>query len=366
MIYKDPKSGIKILYYKYMIDQEKYEHKFKQINKLYFYDQICMHDKLIEAINPNLNLEEINYYNCLIINKLRKILSTFILYKDRIVIYSNICLDENNKMHIINNGKTSNVLWMKTQKEFNDEFKKFIEENETDSRKDFYEKKELNEDLKLNISKFNYNINYKFNRKVIYLNKINEIHKRDHLHFPNSLEIFLENGENYFIVFIPEIREIIFDKIIYNIDDIYKSKQDNKIPIFKSPKLQNLTNKENIFYMKRTPLEFLSQSEVEHFLKNNKIKKNLKNKPNIKSILDGNSFKEEICNYWSKNRISNYDYLILLNTLSGRALNDLSQYFIFPWIIKDFNKDNLNWMSNSIFRDLSIPIYAIGGDFKKI
>jgi len=118
--------------------------------------------------------------------------------------------------------------------------------------------------------------------------------------------------------------------------------------------------------MKRTPLEFLSQSEVEHFLKNNKIKKNLKNKPNIKSILDGNSFKEEICNYWSKNRISNYDYLILLNTLSGRALNDLSQYFIFPWIIKDFNKDNLNWMSNSIFRDLSIPIYAIGGDFKKI
>ena len=366
MIYKDPKSGIKTLYYKYMIDQEKYEHKFKQINKLYFYDQICIHDKLIEAINPNLNLEEINYYNCLIINKLRKILSTFILYKDSIVIYSNICLDENNKMHIINNGKTSNVLWMKTQKEFNDEFKKFIEENETDSRKDFYEKKEINEDLKPNISKFNYNINYKFNRKVIYLDKINEIHKRDHLHFPNSLEIFLENGENYFIVFIPEIREIIFDKIISNIDDIYKSKQDNKIPIFKSPKLQNLTNKENIFYMKHTPLEFLSQSEVEHFLKNNKIKKNLMNKSNIKSILDGNSFKEEICNYWFKNRISNYDYLILLNTLSGRALNDLSQYFIFPWIIKDFNKDNLNWMSNSIYRDLSIPIYAIGGDFKKI
>ena len=366
MIYKSPKTDVKTLYYKYMIDEQKYKHKFKQLNKLHFYDKICTHDKLISTLYPSLDLEENNHYNCLILNKLRKILSVFILYKDRIVIYTNICLDENDNIHIVKEAKTSNVLWMKNQKEFMDEFKTFIEENEKQIKKDFYEKKEIKKDAKPKLSKFNYNKSYKFNRKVIYLNKINEIHKRNHLHIPNSLEIFLENGENYYIVFIPEIRELIFDKIISNIDDIYKSKQENKIPIFKSQKIQNLTNKENIFYMKHTPLEFLPQSEVEHFFKNNKIKKNLMTKPNIKCILDGNAFKEDICNYWSKNRISNYDYIILLNTLAGRSLSNLSQYFIFPWIIKDFNSDILNWTSNSIYRDLSIPIYACGGDFKKI
>ena len=27
------------------------------------------------------------------------------------------------------------------------------------------------------------------------------------------------------------------------------------------------------------------------------------------------------------------DYIMILNTISGRTYNDLSQYFIFPWII---------------------------------
>jgi hypothetical protein len=43
----------------------------------------------------------------------------------------------------------------------------------------------------------------------------------------------------------------------------------------------------------------------------------------------------EKCNEnWSKGIISNYDYLMVLNTLAGRSYNDLSQYLIMPWIIK--------------------------------
>ena len=81
--------------------------------------------------------------------------------------------------------------------------------------------------------------------------------------------------------------------------------------------------------------------------------------------MDGNSFKEEICNYWAKSKISNYDYIMLLNTLAGRNLNNLSEYFIFPWIIQDFDKEFLNWLSNSIYRDLSFPIYVCGDDKEK-
>ena len=368
--YKVPNKKIKAKYFKYVIDEGRFKQKLKNLNKLLFYDQICKHDNLIRGINPNLELEKDNYFNCLIINKLRKIFSTFILYKDRIVIYYNICLDENNNIHIIKNGKNSNILWTKTQKDFNDELHKLIEENEKIIKKDIYnnkEKKEKTDDSNENISEFNYDEDYKFSFKVLYLNKINEIIKKDHLHFPNSLEIFLENGESYFIVLNPETREIIFDKIISNIDGIYKAKPRNKISIFKTPKIQALTNKENLFYMKHTPLSIISQSEIDHFCKSNNIKKIDMNKfSNIKSIIDINAFKDEIFNYWFKYRISNYDYIMLLNTLSGRSLNDLSQYFIFPWIIKDFDKDILNWMNNFIYRDLSLPIYACGNDLEKI
>ena len=62
-----------------------------------------------------------------------------------------------------------------------------------------------------------------------------------------------------------------------------------------SSKIQALTNNENIFYMKHTPLAFLSQSETDNFFKKYINKKNLGNKTYIKSIVDGNLFKENIC-----------------------------------------------------------------------
>ena len=49
---------------------------------------------------------------------------------------------------------------------------------------------------------------------------------------------------------------------------------------------------------------------------------------------------------------------MLLNILSGRSLNNLSQYFIFPRILNDFNHNILNWISSTIYRDLSYPILS--------
>ena len=384
--YQNPNTkGKKTSYFQYMLDEDKYKAKFKELNKIFFYDKMCVHDLIIKGFNPELEIEKDNYYTCLIINKLRKILSTFILYKDRIVIYYYICLDNNNKIHIVKNGKVPQFLWSESLNSFKTEMSKYLKEKEKEIKDDYYTNNQTQKDTKPNLSNFNYTINNKFSRKIIHLNKINEIHKREYLQFPNSLEIFLDNGESYFIVFNLDIREKIFESIISSIDNISKSKQENKIPIFKSQKIQSISNKENkeyketkenkenkenqsLFYMKHTPLSFLSQSETEHFLKNYNIniKKNSNIKSNIKAILDLNSFRDDICHLWLKNKISNYDYLLLLNTLSGRTLNDLSQYFIFPWIIKDFNKDILNWMSSSIYRDLSLPIHACGKDIEKL
>ena len=368
-IYENPNTKAKTLYFKYALDEEYYMKQFKKLNNLCFYEKIykvCENEDLIKAMNPV--LETKNYYNCLIINKLHKIISTFVLYEDRIELYFNICLDIYNKLHLVKKATTKHVLWMKTQNEYKNELRAYMDTNEKEIEVEIYDNKKKDKNIKQNLSSFNYNYNYKFIRRTIYLRKINEIHKKDHLHIPNSLELFLDNGESYFLVFNPEIREKVFENIIKNIDSIYKQKSDseNKIPIFISSKIQALTNNENIFYMKHTPLAFLSQSETDNFLKKYINKKNLGNKTYIKSIVDGNLFKENICNYWAKNKITNYDYIMLLNTLAGRTLNDLSQYYIFPWIIQDFNKDILNWLSSSIFRDLSLPIYACGNDIEKI
>ena len=36
---------------------------------------------------------------------------------------------------------------------------------------------------------------------------------------------------------------------------------------------------------------------------------------------------------WVNREISNFEYLMQLNTIAGRTFNDLSQYPVFPWVI---------------------------------
>jgi hypothetical protein len=35
-------------------------------------------------------------------------------------------------------------------------------------------------------------------------------------------------------------------------------------------------------------------------------------------------------------QISNFDYLMLLNKYSGRSFNDPNQYYVFPWVLSDY------------------------------
>ena len=69
----------------------------------------------------------------------------------------------------------------------------------------------------------------------------------------------------------------------------------------------------------------------------------------------------EITRNWIQREISNFEYLMYINTLSGRSYNDLSQYPVFPWVLKDYQSDSLdltNPLSTSCYRDLSKPIGA--------
>lgn len=59
---------------------------------------------------------------------------------------------------------------------------------------------------------------------------------------------------------------------------------------------------------------------------------------------------------WRKGLLSNYDYLMYLNLASGRSFNDLSQYPVFPWVLRDYQSDVLDLNDPDKFRDLSKPI----------
>ncbi|KAM0849147.1 hypothetical protein ACQ4PT_053922 [Festuca glaucescens] len=57
--------------------------------------------------------------------------------------------------------------------------------------------------------------------------------------------------------------------------------------------------------------------------------------------------------------ISNFDYLMELNTLAGRSYNDITQYPIFPWVVSDYQSKTLDLENPSSYRDLSKVLYYL-------
>uniref|UniRef100_A0A8D0D7R3 Neurobeachin n=1 Tax=Sander lucioperca TaxID=283035 RepID=A0A8D0D7R3_SANLU len=62
---------------------------------------------------------------------------------------------------------------------------------------------------------------------------------------------------------------------------------------------------------------------------------------------------------WQRREISNFEYLMFLNTIAGRTYNDLNQYPIFPWVLTNYDSEELDLTLPGNFRDLSKPIGAL-------
>jgi len=68
---------------------------------------------------------------------------------------------------------------------------------------------------------------------------------------------------------------------------------------------------------------------------------------------------EDMTLKWQSGSISNYDYLLYLNSLADRSFNDLSQYPVMPWVIQDYTSAQIDLKDEAIYRDLSKPIGAL-------
>ena len=137
----------------------------------------------------------------------------------------------------------------------------------------------------------------------ISLSELKEIHLRRYLLRPSALEIFLVNRSNYFFNFTKKERTKVYNKIIAQ-------------------------NPPNLSYFESaSPQEILNKSDLTR--------------------------------KWQLRLISNFDYLMQLNTIAGRSYNDITQYPVFPWILKDYSSEKLDLSNPDSYRDLSKPIGAL-------
>jgi hypothetical protein len=62
---------------------------------------------------------------------------------------------------------------------------------------------------------------------------------------------------------------------------------------------------------------------------------------------------------WVNGLMTNFEYLMTLNSFSGRSYNDWTQYPVFPWVLQDYTSSKLDLNDSSVFRDLRKPMGAL-------
>lgn len=127
------------------------------------------------------------------------------------------------------------------------------------------------------------------------------------------------------------------------------------------------------FLLQDIALEIFFQNGYSKFLVfyNSDRSKVFKSFCSFQPSLKGKSFTEDPLNLrrypgsdrtmlqkWQKRDISNFEYLMHLNTMAGRTYNDYMQYPVFPWVLADYSSQTLNLTNPKTFRDLSKPMGA--------
>uniref|UniRef100_A0A671M1F0 Neurobeachin-like protein 2 n=1 Tax=Sinocyclocheilus anshuiensis TaxID=1608454 RepID=A0A671M1F0_9TELE len=135
------------------------------------------------------------------------------------------------------------------------------------------------------------------------LSQLREVHLRRYNLRRSALELFFIDQAHYFINFRKGVRNKVYSRILG----------------LRPP---------NLFYFgSRSPQELLKASNLTH--------------------------------RWICREISNFEYLMQLNTIAGRTYNDLSQYPVFPWVLCDYTSAELDLEDPAVFRDLSKPVGVV-------
>lgn len=65
---------------------------------------------------------------------------------------------------------------------------------------------------------------------------------------------------------------------------------------------------------------------------------------------------DDCASRWARGEMSNLAYLLRVNRLAGRSYNDLSQYYVMPWVLREYESAQLDLSDPKVYRDLSLPV----------
>ncbi|XP_039614451.1 WD repeat and FYVE domain-containing protein 3 isoform X3 [Polypterus senegalus] len=145
---------------------------------------------------------------------------------------------------------------------------------------------------------------------------IKEVHKRRYLLQPIAVEVFSGDGRNYLLAFQKGIRNKVYQRFLAVVPSLADSSES---------------------VSGQRPNTSVEQGS------------------GLLSTLVG---EKSVTQRWERGEISNFQYLMHLNTLAGRSYNDLMQYPVFPWILADYDSEEVDLNNPKTFRNLSKPMGA--------
>eukprot|EP00095_Tigriopus_kingsejongensis_P009945 maker-scaffold981_size73921-snap-gene-0.19 protein:Tk09945 transcript:maker-scaffold981_size73921-snap-gene-0.19-mRNA-1 annotation:"low quality protein: wd repeat and fyve domain-containing protein 3" len=149
---------------------------------------------------------------------------------------------------------------------------------------------------------------------------IKEVQKRRYLLQPIAVEVFCSDGRNFLLSFIKQIRSKVYQRFLA----LATSLSDNaQLSVAGQKRSANVEQGSGLF-----------------------------------SALMGET---SVTQRWVRGEISNFQYIMAVNTLAGRSYNDLMQYPVFPWVLADYSSEELDLSDPKTFRDLSKPMGAQTG-----
>uniref|UniRef100_A0A673WZ34 WD repeat and FYVE domain containing 3 n=1 Tax=Salmo trutta TaxID=8032 RepID=A0A673WZ34_SALTR len=145
---------------------------------------------------------------------------------------------------------------------------------------------------------------------------IKEVHKRRYLLQPMAVEVFSGDGRNYLLAFQKGVRNKVYQRFLAVVPSLADSSES---------------------VSGQRPNTSVEQGS------------------GLLSTLVG---EKSVTQRWERGEISNFQYLMHLNTLAGRSYNDLMQYPVFPWILADYDSEELDLNNPQTFRNLAKPMGA--------
>lgn len=88
--------------------------------------------------------------------------------------------------------------------------------------------------------------------------------------------------------------------------------------------------------------------------------KAIQSQPALVSVEKGDPmFMQAMTRKWQNRTIDNFTYLMHLNSVADRTVNDLTQYPVMPWILNDYTSPSIDLSDRDVYRDLRKPIGAL-------